>query len=91
MSNLIQRTAVFKNNLRISTAFSIVPDPRLAFLHRAHATLVLVDAGELDVDTAIGGLIEPFEELVGPLLCACSREIVERWERDYPRQRPRRR
>jgi hypothetical protein len=67
-------------------------DPRLAFLHRAHAALVLVDAGELDVDTAIGGLIEPFEELVGPLLCACSREIVERWERDYPpRRQPRRR
>jgi hypothetical protein len=59
-------------------------DPGLVFLERAAARLVLVEAGEMDIETAIIELIEPFEQLIGPLLCDCSRDIVARWERDYP-------
>jgi hypothetical protein len=66
-------------------------DPGLAFLHRAHARLLLVEAGEMDIETAIIELVEPFEQLVGPLLCDCSRDIVARWERDYPPIKSRRR
>jgi hypothetical protein len=58
-------------------------DPRLVFLHRAHARLILVEAGAMDIADA-------FAELIEPLLCGCSRDIVERWERDYPRHKPRR-
>ena len=67
-------------------------EPRLVFLRRAHARLILVEAGAMDIDDAIAGLIEPLERLVGPPLCECSRDIVERWERDYPpiRRQPRR-
>jgi len=67
-------------------------DPRLAFLHRAHARLMLVEAGHMDVETAITELVDPFEQLAGPLLCDCSRDIVSRWERVYqPIPRSRRR
>jgi hypothetical protein len=55
-------------------------DPRLAFLQRAAARLLLVEAGEMEVETAIQGLIEPFEQLVGPLLCDCTRETSVHWE-----------
>jgi hypothetical protein len=57
-------------------------DSRLVFLARASARLSLVEAGEMAVEQAIDGLIEPFEELVGPL-CACTNGICERWEREY--------
>jgi hypothetical protein len=56
-------------------------DPGLAFLHRAHARLLLAEAGELDLDDAIAGLADAFHWLVP---CACVREIVDRWERQYP-------
>jgi len=56
--------------------------PGLVFLQRASARLILVEAGELELDEAIAGLLPAFEALVGP--CACSREIVDRWERDFP-------
>jgi hypothetical protein len=59
-------------------------DARLDFLQRASARLALVEAGEMDLETAIAGLIEPFEALVGPLLCGCSRDIIAGWERQYP-------
>ena len=45
---------------------------------------MLVEAGEMDIETAIIELVEPFEQLVGPHLCDCARDIVARWERDYP-------
>ncbi len=59
-------------------------DPRLVFLERASARLILVDAGEMELDEAFNGL-------VAHLQCPCSREIVERWERDYPHRRQSRR
>ena len=54
------------------------PDPRLIFLHRAHARLILFDAGKMDLDEAIDGLMGP---------CPCARDIVAMWERKYPRRR----
>jgi hypothetical protein len=65
-----------------SVDFAVSIDPGLAFLHRAHARLLLVEAGEMDIETAIDGLIPAMLELIGP--CHCSRDIVERWERDCP-------
>ena len=56
--------------------------PGLLFLQRASARLILVEAGELEVDEAVAGLVPAFEALVGP--CACSREIVDYWEREFP-------
>jgi hypothetical protein len=52
-------------------------DFRLALLQRAAARLYRVEAGEMSVDGA-------FDDLVSCLQCSCSREMVERWERDYP-------
>lgn len=42
-------------------------DPSLVFLARAAARHALVEAGEQDLEEAIIGLIEPFEQLVGRL------------------------
>jgi hypothetical protein len=53
------------------------PDPRLVFLERASARLFLVEAGEMTLD-------EAFEGLVASLQCSCSRELVQRWEQNYP-------
>jgi hypothetical protein len=50
------------------------PDPRLVFLERASARLFLVEAGEMNLD-------EAFEGLVASLECSCTRELVQRWER----------
>jgi hypothetical protein len=55
-------------------------DSRLAFLHRAHARLILFEAGEMDI-------AEAFEGLVASLQCSCSRELVERWECEFPHRR----
>ena len=52
-------------------------DPRLAFLHRAHARLMLFEAGLM-------GIAEAFDGLVASLQCSCSRDLVQKWERDYP-------
>jgi hypothetical protein len=52
-------------------------DPRLAFLHRAHARLMLFEAGDV-------GIAEAFDGLVVCLSCARDREHVEKWERDFP-------
>jgi hypothetical protein len=46
-------------------AKSIV-DPRLVFLHRAHALLILVENGLLDLDEAVFGLLADY--------CPCIRE-----------------
>ena len=66
---------------------SIVPvigvgkvDPKLAFLARAAARFKLVEADEMGID-------EAFDSLVACLQCSCSRDLVERWERDYPTRR----
>ncbi len=59
-------------------------DPRLVFLERASTRLILVNAGEMELD-------EAFDGLVMSLHCTCSRETVERWERIYPHRRQSRR
>jgi hypothetical protein len=55
-------------------------DPRLAFLARAAARFELVQVGVMDID-------EAFEGLIVSLQCACSREMLARWERDFPPKR----
>ena len=57
---------------------AVAADPRLVFLHRAAARLVLVRAGEMDLDDAVADLLP---------ICACARDVVERWERQYPPRR----
>jgi hypothetical protein len=57
-------------------------DPRLAFLARAHARFILVESGAMDLEEAVDGLIEQFDEIVGPR--ACVWETIERWERTHP-------
>lgn len=52
-------------------------DPRLVFLERASARLLLINAGDLDLGAA-------FDGLVGSLCCPCTRETVERCERNAP-------
>jgi hypothetical protein len=51
-------------------------DPRYSFLVRASVRLWLVDNCEMDID-------EAFDGLVACLSCPCSRELIERWERDH--------
>jgi hypothetical protein len=58
---------------------SCKPDPRLAFLERASARLILVEAGEMEIEEAVDGLVDQ---------CACDREMIARWDRDYPPQPP---
>jgi hypothetical protein len=55
-------------------------DPRLAYLHRAHARLILFENGLMT-------LAEAYDGLVDSLQCACSREMLARWERDFPPKR----
>ena len=43
-----------------------VVDPRLVFLHRAHARLILFESGEMDLDEAVFGLLKDH--------CPCSRD-----------------
>jgi len=63
----------------VETNSTCKPDPRLAFLVRASARLTLVEAGEMEIDEAIVGLVDQ---------CACDREMIARWDRDYPHQPP---
>jgi hypothetical protein len=53
-------------------------DPRLAFLARASARLILVEVGEMDLDTAFAELVPAFREITAP--CTCDREMLARWE-----------
>jgi hypothetical protein len=63
------------------------PDARLVFLHSAAARLSLVYSSDMELDEAIGGLVEPFKEIIGRrMLCDCEREIAERLERTVPRK-----
>jgi hypothetical protein len=75
---------------KIPVDVTACPDPGLVFLQRAAARLVLVETGEMTLDAAIDGLIEPFEELFGARLCDCALDLVEEWERRYPPKRSRR-
>jgi hypothetical protein len=65
-------------------------DPRLVFLACVSARLVLVEAGEMDLDEAFDGLIleSPYS------ICDCRwrwvENLVERWERTHPPVRRRR-
>jgi hypothetical protein len=59
-------------------------DPRLAFLARASARLVLVESGEMDLD-------EAFDELVA-CVCDCARwPLAAQWELTHPPLKYRRR
>jgi len=52
-------------------------DPRLAFLARASARLVLVESGAMDLDEAFDELIES--------VCDCARwPLAEQWECSHP-------
>jgi hypothetical protein len=62
-------------------AVTTAPDPRAAFLLRAACRWELLEVGEMDLDEAIDGLIEPFMAIAP---CACERDILERWERSLP-------
>jgi hypothetical protein len=48
-------------------------DPRLAFLHRAHARLILFENGLMTLAA------EAYDGLVGSP-CACDRDMIRRWE-----------
>jgi hypothetical protein len=52
-------------------------DPRYVFLVRASIRLFLVDQLEMTLDEAFNGL-------VNTLQCPCERELIERWEHDFP-------
>jgi hypothetical protein len=58
-------------------------DPRSAFLARASAWLALVEAEAATLDEAIEALTPAFYAITTSP-CACDREMLERWERDYP-------
>jgi hypothetical protein len=57
-------------------------DARIVFLARAAARHALVEAGEMELDEALDGLVAP--------TCCCRHRfewveaLVERWEREYP-------
>ncbi|MFZ2079358.1 MAG: hypothetical protein WAV38_22455 [Xanthobacteraceae bacterium] len=58
-------------------------DPRLALLARAAAWLALVEHEAATLDEALEALTPAFYAITTSP-CACDREMVERWERDYP-------
>jgi hypothetical protein len=52
-------------------------DSRLAFLARAHARFILVEAGQMSLEEALVGLVEP--------ICECQRwPLASQWERTHP-------
>jgi hypothetical protein len=58
-------------------------DPRLALLARAAAWLTLVEHEAATLDEAIEALTPAFYGItLSP--CACDREMLERWERNFP-------
>jgi hypothetical protein len=50
--------------LAVASTASALVDPRLAFLARAHARFILVEAGEMSLDEALDGLLDVL--IVGP-------------------------
>ena len=66
----------------IPPAISDAPDidPRIAFLARAHARYILLEAGEISLDKALDGLVQP--------ICDCQRwPLAAQWERTHPPRR----
>jgi hypothetical protein len=55
-------------------------DPRLAFLLRAAAKLILVESCHLDLDTAFADLVPAFKAIAVPP-CTCERQTLDAWER----------
>jgi hypothetical protein len=66
-------------------------DPRLVFLLCAHARLILVEAGAITLEDAVGGLVPQFDLIVGPTPCAFVQDMIDRWERTHPPRRNRQR
>ena len=65
-------------------------DRRLAFLACASARFDLVETGEMMLDEAVdSNFVERFRA-VAEIVCACECQMIEAWERDYPRLPPRR-
>jgi hypothetical protein len=70
-------------------------DPRLVFLERARARLLLVRAGDMNLNEAVTGLIDSIdrrwllESIVGRrhLKCGCECDVLGRWERMRPSAR----
>ena len=62
-------------------AVNTAADPRAVFLLRAACRWELLEVGEMDLDEAFDGLIEPFMAIAP---CACQLEILERLERNDP-------
>jgi hypothetical protein len=61
-------------------------DPRLVFLARCGARHCLVEAGEIELDEAISGLLE------GAHCPLCGADLLaEQWERTHPPVKYRRR
>jgi hypothetical protein len=58
-------------------------DPRLVLLARASAWLALVEHEAATLDEAIEALTPAFYGITSSP-CACDREMLERWERDFP-------
>jgi hypothetical protein len=58
-------------------------DPRLVLLARASAWLALVEHDVATPDEAIEALTPAFYAITTSP-CACDREMLERWERDFP-------
>jgi hypothetical protein len=52
-------------------------DPRYTFLQRASIRLWMVDNCVMELDEAFSGLVDILQ-------CNCEREMIARWERDYP-------
>ena len=66
-------------------------DRRLAFLACASARFDLVETGEMTLDEAVDdNFVERFRA-VAEITCRCEREMIERWEHDYPHRPPPRR
>jgi hypothetical protein len=55
-------------------------DPRLIFLERATAKLLLIEAGFVDLDTAFADLVPAFRQIAVPP-CQCARKILDSFER----------
>jgi len=53
-------------------------DPRLAFLARASARWLLVEAGEMDLGIAFAELVPVFREITAP--CTCDSEMLSHWQ-----------
>jgi hypothetical protein len=58
-------------------------DPCLVFLARTSAWLTLIEYEAASLDEAIEALAPAFYAITSTP-CACDREMVERWERNFP-------